>query len=118
MSLATLLCLLAIGFVVYNVDPFQDTGVGLSFFYLSVFFFLLGVVSMLSFVCRYFWSKLDEPMFKLVKRSFRDGFVTSLILICLLFLQGQGYLRWWNVGIFAAAVILVLLFRIFNKPIK
>lgn len=115
MAIGAVLCWAAWAVVLINVDPFQDTGVGFSFFYVSLFFALLGTVSLFSFFIRYYFSQADWPLFRLVQKSFHDALIISIVLTALLFLQGQGYLRWWNAGIAAAAIILLIFFKLFNK---
>lgn len=115
MIISTVFCLVALGFVLVNIDPFQDTGAGFGFFYVSLFFAFLGIVSLISFLIRYYFSKSDLPLFRFVQRSFRDALLISSILIMLLFLQGKRYLEWWNLIVGLTAIVLFLLFRIFNK---
>ena len=115
MSLGVVLCWLAWSLILVNVDPFQDVGVGKVFFFICLFFALLGTVSLVSFLIRYYFSNFDSPLFRLVQRSFRDAFIISFILISGLYFQSQGYLRWWNAGVFVVVFILLLLFKLFNK---
>lgn len=115
MIIGAVLCWIAWGFVLLNIDPFQDTGAGFSFFYVSLFFAFLGTISLASFLIRYYFSKDDLPLFRFVQKSFRDALLISAVLIGLLFLQGRKYLQWWNIGIAAVAIILLLIFKFFNK---
>lgn len=115
MIIGAILCWVAWGFVILNIDPFQDTGVGLGFFYVSLFFAFLGAVSLINFLIRYYFSKSDLPLFRFVQRSFRDALFISAILIALLFLQGKGYLQWWNLVVGLLAVSLFAVFRFVNK---
>ena len=110
MILASILCWTAWGIVIINIDPFQDTGVGFTFFYTSLFFALLGTISVFAFFIRQLFSRKALPMFRYVKRSFSDSFFISVSLIVLLFLQGKGYLNWWNTGTFALALTFILAF--------
>jgi len=115
MILGTIMCWIAWGFVIFNIDPFQDTGVGLFFFYISLFFALLGTLSILAFTLRRFFSKLEQPMFRYVQKSFCDSLIISIALILLLFLQAKQYLNWWNTGIFVLVIFLVLAFILSTK---
>lgn len=109
MLFGTILCWVAWVVVLLNVDPFQSDGVGFSFFYISTFFALVGTFSMVTFLCRWFFSKSDEPIFRFVKRSFRDGFLISFFVTTVLYLQAQNYLRLWNLAVLAGAIILYVL---------
>jgi len=110
MIFGSILCWTAWGIVIVNIDPFQDTGIGFVFFYISLFFALLGTISVLAFFIRQLFSREALPMFRYVKRSFSDSFFISVALIMLLFLQGRAYLTWWNTGIFLLALAFILAF--------
>jgi len=110
MLFGTVLCWVAWFFVILNVDPFQDNGTGLTFFYVSLALALLGTVSVLSFSLRNYFSRRNLPMFRYVQRSFKDAFVVSVIFVLMLFLQGKGYLNWWNTGVFILALVLGIAF--------
>lgn len=111
MSFATVLCWVAWGFVITNVDPFETSVVAYAFFYLSLFFSLLGTIAMGAFSYYHFFSSDDLPMFRYVQKSFRDALIWSTVLIVLLFLQAQGLLRFWNVLIFIAFLAVFILFH-------
>ena len=108
MLLATIFCWIAWWFVISNVDPFQGDGLGFFFFYLSLFLAILGTLSLLTFVVRKILSSQNLQMFRYVQKSFRDAIFIALLVVLLLFLQAQGYLHWWNLGIFAVGLLLLL----------
>ncbi|MFH1947273.1 MAG: hypothetical protein ABIJ23_03905 [Candidatus Magasanikbacteria bacterium] len=115
MILASILCWTAWGIVIINIDPFTDTGIGFAFFYASLFFALLGTISVFAFFIRQLFSREALPMFRYVKRSFSDSFFISVSLVVLLFLQGKAYLTWWNTGIFLLALAFILAFSFTTK---
>jgi len=108
MFLATVFCWIAWWFVLINVNPFQGDSLGFFFFYLSLFLALMGSISILSFLGRRFLSRTDAPMFRYVQKSFRDAVFFGIVIVVLMFLQGLGYLKWWNIGIFALLLIFAL----------
>ncbi|MFZ2189703.1 MAG: hypothetical protein WA057_03040 [Candidatus Magasanikiibacteriota bacterium] len=110
MILGSILCWAAWWIVVINIDPFQDTGLGFSFFYISLFLALLGTISIFAFMIRRFFSKEQLPMFRYVQKSFKDSVFFSGLIIVLLYLQGINYLRWWNALLLLGALILYLAF--------
>ncbi|MBI5222173.1 MAG: hypothetical protein HY980_01610 [Candidatus Magasanikbacteria bacterium] len=110
MLIATVLCWAAWWIVVLNIDPFQDTGAGFGFFFLSFFLALLGTVSVVAFLARRLWNRSDIIMYRQVQRSFRDSLLISSALTILLYLQGKQYLNWWNSLIFFAIIFLTLSF--------
>ena len=110
MILGTILCWAAWWMVVVSIDPFQDTGVGFSFFYISLFLALLGTTSIVAFALRKNFSRMDLPMFRYVQKSFKDSLFFSILIIILLYLQAMGYIRLWNLGILGVALVLYLSF--------
>ncbi len=110
MILGTLLCWIAWGMVLINIDPFSDSGIGFAFFYVSLFFGLIGTVSIFSLLLRKLFSRVDLPMYRYVQKSFRDSLFFGVLLILLLYLQGENYLRWWNGGVLVGGLILYLSF--------
>lgn len=104
MLMSTVLCWVAWVMVIVNIDPFLDTGVGLAFFYASLFFSLLGTFSVFSFWARYL-SQKSRPIFHLVRASFRDSFIISAVALVSLFLISRGYLNWMTGGILFAIIV-------------
>ena len=109
MFLATVFCWVAWFMVIFNVDPTQSDSVGFWCFYTSFFCALVGTFSILTFLGRWFFSKSDDPVFRFVKRSFRDGFLISFFIITTLYLQAQSYLHLWNLTALAGAIVLYVL---------
>jgi len=107
MFLATFFCWLAWWMVLINVDPFQKDTVGFVFFYLSLGLATIGTISLGDFLVRRLFSRGGQPLYRLVKSSFRDALLVALAIIFLLFLQGSQLLRWWNLVVFCVLAILV-----------
>lgn len=110
MILASIFCWVSWWFVITNVDPFQADFVGFVFFYVSLFFSLLGTISILAFLVRKITGKDSQPIFRYVKKSFQDSLFLSLFLITLLYLQEKSFLHWWNAGVLAGTFLLYLIF--------
>jgi hypothetical protein len=106
MILSSILCWFAWGIVIVNIDPFQSGWFGFIFFYITLFFSCLGTTSIFTFLGYRFFSSDSLPMFRYVKKSFRDACLISVLIIGLLFLQGSKLLNWWNLG----ALLLVIIF--------
>lgn len=118
MLIATVLCWAAWWIVITNIDPFQDTGAGFGFFYLSMFFALLGTVSLLAFLIRHLLNRDHLSMYRQVQKSFRDSLIISSALTLLIYLQGKEYLNWWNSLMFFAIIFLILSFFWSSKDSK
>lgn len=115
MTIATILCWVSFGFVIVNIDPFDASYLSFSFFYSSLFFSLLGTLSLIIFGFYSVFSKKDEPLYKIVQNSFKDGVVLSIVLTTLLFLQGKDLLNIWNTLIFVGVLLSLSVFLFFNK---
>ena len=96
MSIGTLLCWLAWGFVLLYLAPAEAGLSGLLFFYSSLFLAIVGSFSVLGLLIRLRVLKEDEIVFRHVRRAFRQSVLISGFLILILILQSQHLLAWWN----------------------
>lgn len=115
MIFATLLCFVSLSMVLTNIDPFQGSTVGFLFFYVSVFFALLGTLTIVSFICYRLFSREGLPMFRYVKKSFHTGMFFAALSVGLLYLQMQSMLNLWNFTLF---VLVIALFASFSLSAK
>jgi len=118
MMIATVLCWTSWIFVIINVDPFEAGALSFSFFYISIFFALVGTLSLIIFGIYSLFSKTGEPLFRYVQNSFRDGVVISTVLTALLYLLGKNLLNSWNMIVFIAAIVSLSVFLFFNKKVS
>jgi hypothetical protein len=95
MTVATLLCLSALTLILYTVDPFTDSSLGLILFYLSLFFSGVGLLSLIGFLCRYFFNK-NQFVTEQAVISFRQAILFSALLTIWLYLQSKNLITWWN----------------------
>jgi len=94
--LATIICWLAWGLVIFQVDPTASGFFGFLLFYLALFFALLGTLFLLTFFFRRIFNKLDLE-YRIVAASFRQSFFFALVPVIILFLQSRSLLTWWNI---------------------
>lgn len=94
MILSTLLCAVALGVVVINVNPAETSRFGLSFFFVSFFLAILGFLSIAFFGILRFFGREKLPMFRYVERSFRDAFLLAIFVTAFLALQGARIIFW------------------------
>lgn len=112
MLLATVLCWSAWLFVVVNTSPLSGELITHLFFHLTLFFSLLGTISLLSFSALRYFSHGITPMFHHVHRSFRIAVISALAVVSLLVMQGKEMLHMWNVIILLGIVLFIFLFKI------
>lgn len=115
MIVATILCWVSFGMVVVNIDPFQGSAIGFTFFYVSLFFALLGSITLLSFSGYRLFSREGLPMFRYVKKSFRNGLFFSLVFTALAYLQIHAMLNLWNFTLVLVVVALLISFSVSTK---
>lgn len=115
MFFATVLCWISWSMVIVNIDPKQGSFIGLAFFYVSIFFALIGTLSIASFAGYRLFSRSGLPTFRYVKKSFRNGLFFSSILTGLLYMQIQHMLNLWNFTLFLLAVALLVSFSVSAK---
>ncbi|MEK7625678.1 MAG: hypothetical protein AAB467_05030 [Patescibacteria group bacterium] len=104
MTLGTLLAWIAWAFVVVDLSPLDGNLISLISFYLSLLMAITGSFSVIGFALKKLILKNDDIVFRHVKRTFRQGILTGLAVILVLFLLSQGLLFWWN------SIILALFF--------
>lgn len=104
MSILTGICWLAWLLVLFFISPNKIGLIGFILFYFSLFLAIIGSISILGFIIRIRLGK--KPVFRQVEISFRQGIWISVLVICILILQGLHLLRWWN----ALFLVLFLVF--------
>lgn len=115
MTISTLMCWAALVIVIINVDPFQANWLSFGFFYLSLFLSLSGTFALLFFWLFYLARREMTPLFRRVARSFRSGLLAALSLTGLVYFLGRGWLQVWNMVIFLAALVSLIIFLLFQR---
>lgn len=106
MMVSTIFCWFSWGMILYYVDP-ETTGViGLSAFYVSLFFAVIGLLTLVGFYLRVWFSK-NEILFAHVGPAFRQAILLSLVIVGSLVLQSFRLLTWWDGALFIASVALL-----------
>jgi len=109
MMVGTVLCWLSFGLVVFYIDPTKATLSSFVFFFLSLFFSLAGLFTLMGFYVRK-WKARDEILFAHIGPAFRQGLFLSSTIVIILILQALKILTWWNLLILLCAVILLEFF--------
>lgn len=115
MVLATLMCFAAWGIVLFNIDPERDSTIGQVFFYITLFFSLLGTISLMNFGLYRLVTKSDYPLFRLVQKSFRNGVIGATLLIVMLFLQALNILNLWTGLMLLILVLSISFFKLSTR---
>lgn len=108
MALATLLCWLSWILVLTNIDPFATNSLGFGFFYVSLFFALIGTFALgLFFIYQRRWQN-QAPLFAYVAKGFREAILVSCFITLTIFLWGEQWLGWWTGSLLATAFVLAV----------
>jgi len=95
MILATFVCFFSFTIAIMMIDPNTTNWAGFILFYFSLFFSLMGFMSILGFVFRFvFLHKRLEA--RLVSVAFRQAFLVSFLVVAVLFLLSRGLFSWLN----------------------
>jgi amino acid transporter len=76
------------------------------FYYLALFFFLLGLATLIFFAFHKWWSH-NEVIFSAAKISLRQGILFAAFIIALLLLSSMQLLTWWDGIILTISFLLI-----------
>lgn len=106
MLISTLTCWTAWVVVLIYIDPEKSGFIGFLSFYISLFFALVGTLSLAGFYLRR-WLSRNEILFAHITPSFRQGVLLSVCFIGCLILQSFRILTWWDGILFVTAIALL-----------
>jgi hypothetical protein len=106
MRFCTLAALVALGLVVFFVNPVADGLLGQMMFFVSLFFFTTGIATLFLFWLRRTFSRASDLEVG-ISISFRQGALIALAVCALFLLQGFRLLVWWDGGIVVVGVLLI-----------
>jgi len=114
MRIAVLFSIIALGFIIYFIDPESSGLPGKALFFLVLFFILSGIfdLTLLRLRKRFI---ATENSFEKINLSFRQGILLSIFFTGILIFQGEGWLVWWLVLLLLAGVFIIELFFITRK---
>ncbi len=110
MIFSTLLCWAAWVFVIVQIDPFETGPVGFVFFYVSLFFALIGTISLMIFGIYRLFGAREMPLFRHVRMSFRTAVVLSSLALVGLYLQSLSVLSLFNTLVFGTICMVIVSF--------
>jgi len=102
-----------LSFAILSLNPKMGAS-AITTLLVSLFFFLLCIVSLFGFLIRVRKSN-NELMFEAIKTSLRQGFLVGLYAIAVLGLAGVKLLTWWDALLLALSLVL---FEIYFKSGK
>lgn len=109
MRFITLFSLIALGAVIFYIDPENSGAIGIVLFYLVVFFVLSGIFNLfLLFIRRKLLG--NELAAESIGLSFRQGILLSILVLGIMALQSYQILIWWDALLVVAGVFLIELY--------
>lgn len=103
-SFLTLVSLVSLTFILTNIDPYGTTILNLVLFYLSFFVAAAGLFIGTGFYLRKLFVK-KKIAYRLLRTSFRQGILISIVLTGFLLLQSFRVLNWWSGGLLIIVII-------------
>jgi hypothetical protein len=116
MSFMTLFCWLAWVGVLFNINPNEAGIIGLSLFYISLFFALVGSFSLLGFFVRV-WFTHETIIYRHLGISTRQSLWFAILVVVTLLFKRTDLLRWWSGGLLIIFLI-ILEFFFLSRRIK
>lgn len=95
MAITTCICWCAFIMVLFRIDPNNGGSVGLTLFFVSLFFAIWGSLSMLGFFIRYGLLRRSVVPFRHVGISLRQALWFAILTTLTLLLVSQELLVWW-----------------------
>jgi len=114
MTIATLLCCASFFIILNSVNPFQTNILGFIFFYLSLFFSSIGVLSLLGFLIRHLFNK-NQFITSRVVVSFRQSIWFAILIVVGLYLQSQKLAAWWNLLILLVLLLVLEFYFVYRE---
>ncbi len=106
--IGSLLCFGSSFLIFTNLTPEKAGSLGITLLLLSLFFGLIGVLTLFGFYLRV-WASGNEVYYSGVSGSLRQAFVFSLAIFGILYLRFLKVLTWWDgLLVFFAAILLDL----------
>ncbi len=110
------LCWLAWLLTLLNTNPSQGGQPAILAFYLSLFAGLFGTLTLAGYGLRRLLAH-NELKYSLIRASFRQAFLASVLLVGMLLMQSLGLFSWWDAWLLIAVVVLLELYlRAYGNP--
>lgn len=95
MALATIISGTTWLLILWNMSPATAGIVGLFLFYITLFTTLIGLVTCLGTVVRFFLFRTQDAVSRQVRIAFRHALFLSLVAVISLLFSAQGWMHWW-----------------------
>ena len=104
--------LFSLGFfilILFNVDPYNADILSQSAFFISLFIFIIGILTLIGFYVRVKITN-NEVFYANFAPSVRQSILVALVIVGLLVLKTLQVLSWWDGAMFALAILLLELY--------
>lgn len=117
MTSATLISWIAWLVVLFYINPVESGVIGFVFFYVSMFFALIGTFSLIGFFGRVWFTK--EPIiFRHLGISTRQSLWFAILIVGTLLLQSADLYRWWSISLLIIFLTLLEFFFLSRKVVS
>lgn len=101
--------------ILFYINPATAGSIGLTLFYLALFFALAGTFTLLGFFVRVWFTK-EPVIYRHVGIAVRQSVLFSILVVGSLMLQGNLLYSWWSAALLLAALAILELFFLSRKP--
>lgn len=105
----TLISLVSLVLILTLIDPYNTTTLSPILFFLSFFVAAAGLFILAGFYLRKLFIK-NKVSFRLLRTSFRQGILISIVFVSFLIVRSFGVLTWWSGGIIVLIIIILEIF--------
>lgn len=103
------LCWFAWILTLVNTNPGQGGQTAILSFYISLFFALLGTLTLLGYGLRLYFGR-NEIRYAHMRTAFRQAFLAATLVVMGLLLLSVRLLSWWDILLLVAVTVLVELY--------
>lgn len=109
LSASSALCWLAFVLTLVNTNPTQGGQAAKLSLYISLGIAVLGSLTLLGYAARRYLAR-NELKYSLIRDSFRQAALGTLLLVAGLLLQAVRLLSWWDILLLVAIAVLLELY--------
>ncbi len=106
-AIALILGLASFALVIFRLNPYSAPQISIPLFFVSFFFFVSGLTTIIGFFARMLTRKKDEEFYNPLNVALRQGILLALCTCGLLAFQSMRTLTLWDSVLLVAIIVLI-----------
>ena len=106
-AIALILGLASFALVIFRLNPYSAPQISIPLFFVSFFFFVIGLTTIIGFFTRMLTRKKDEEFYNPLNVALRQGILLALCTCGLLAFQSMRTLTLWDSVLLVAIIVLI-----------